>query len=59
MDGLGMRSRGSHSLGFLCWPSCLSWLRLSGVWPQGLLDANIATIPKADGDSTPTWSEAP
>ena len=25
----------------------------SGVWPQGLLDAYIATIPKADGDSTP------
>ena len=25
----------------------------SGVWPQGLLDAYIAMIPKADGDSTP------
>ena len=25
----------------------------SGVWPQGLLDAFFAMIPKADGDSTP------
>ena len=25
----------------------------SGVWPQGLLDAYIAIIPEADGDSTP------
>ena len=25
----------------------------TGVWPQGLLDAYIALIPKADGDSTP------
>ena len=39
----------------------------SGVWPQGLLDAYIAMIPKADGDSTPPpslppsspWSTAP
>ena len=25
----------------------------TGIWPQGLLDAYIAMIPKADGDSTP------
>ena len=25
----------------------------TGTWPQGLLDASIAMIPKADGDSTP------
>ena len=24
-----------------------------GIWPDGLLDAYIAMIPKADGDSTP------
>ena len=24
-----------------------------GVWPDGLLDAYIATIPKTDGDATP------
>ena len=23
------------------------------VWPEGLLDANIAMIPKSDGDATP------
>ena len=28
-----------------------------GVWPDGLLDAEIAMIPKTDGDSTP-WTEA-
>ena len=38
MVGPGMRLR--HSL-FL------------GTWPQGLLDAYIALIPEADGDSTP------
>ena len=25
----------------------------TGVWPDGLLDANIAMIPKTDGDATP------
>ena len=29
-----------------------------GQWPQGLLDAYIAMIPKAEGDSTPHWSAA-
>ena len=24
-----------------------------GIWPEGLLDASIATIPKAGGDATP------
>ena len=24
-----------------------------GIWPDGLLDAYIAMIPKADGDATP------
>ena len=28
-------------------------VEFTGVWPQGLLDAYIAMIPKADGDSTP------
>ena len=31
----------------------LELVETTGVWPQGLLDAYIATIPKADGDSTP------
>ena len=31
----------------------LELVETAGVWPQGLLDAYIAMIPKADGDSTP------
>ena len=45
MVGLGMRSRLCLCLGFLVW--------LPGVWPQDLLAAYFAMIPKADGDSTP------
>ena len=30
----------------------LELVETSGVWPQGLLDAEITMIPKADGDST-------
>ena len=30
----------------------------TGTWPQGHLDACIAMIPKADGDSTP-WVNGP
>ena len=30
----------------------LNLVETSGIWPQGLLDAYIAMIPKADGDST-------
>ena len=33
-------------------------LRRLGVWPDGLLDAYIAMIPKVDGDATPLGSEA-
>ena len=31
----------------------LGLVETTGVWPQGLLDACIAMIPKVDGDSTP------
>ena len=31
----------------------LSLVEDTGTWPQGLLDAKVAMIPKADGDSTP------
>ena len=31
----------------------LNLVETTGTWPQGLLDADIAMIPKADGDSTP------
>ena len=41
----------------LPWFSCLAILlelvETPGIWPQGLLDASIAMIPKADGDSAP------
>ena len=49
MGGLGMRLRLSLFPGSLGW---LSFWR-TGIWPQGLLDAYIALIPKADGDSAP------
>ena len=32
----------------------LELVESTGSWPQGLLDAYIAMIPKADGDSTPS-----
>ena len=31
----------------------LELVETTGTWPQGLLDAEIAMIPKANGDSTP------
>ena len=31
----------------------LELVESTGIWPQGLLDAYIAMIRKADGDSTP------
>ena len=31
----------------------LSKVEETGVWPEGLLDAYIAAIPKTDGDATP------
>ena len=41
----------------LAWLSGLAILlelvESTGIWPQGLLDAYIAMIPKADGDSAP------
>ena len=37
----------------------LQLVETSGVWPQGLLDACIAMILKADGDSTPPRSTTP
>ena len=30
-----------------------TWFEEDGRWPEGLLDAYITMIPKADGDSTP------
>ena len=33
--------------------SIFALVEQEGMWPEGLLDAYIAMIPKADGDSTP------
>ena len=35
------------------WATLLGLVETTGVWPQGLVDAYIAMIPKADDDSTP------
>ena len=48
---LGMKSRRCRYLGGLA--ILLEMVEHTGVWPRGLLDAHIAMIPKADGDSTP------
>ena len=53
MSGLGTRLRHCRYLGFLVWLFFWNLVETSGVWPQGLDDAYIAMIPKADGDSTP------
>ena len=37
----------------------LALVETSGIWPQGLLDAYVAMIPKADGESTSSRSTAP
>ena len=37
----------------------LNMVEDTGVWPQGLLDAHIAMIPKVDSASTPPGSTAP
>ena len=37
----------------------LDLVETTGTWPQGLLDAYIAGIPKVDGDSTPLVSVLP
>ena len=53
MVGLGTRLRHSHCLGFLVLLFFWGWLRQQEFGPQGLQDAYIAMIPKADGGSTP------
>ena len=37
----------------------LELVESTGTWPQGLLDAYFAMIPKADGDSTPFGQRSP
>ena len=48
MGGRGMKLRRCIQLGFLVWLFILLELvETTGVWPQGLLDAFFAMIPKA------------
>ena len=51
MVGFGMRLRLFLFFGSPVWLFCWELVETTGVWPQGLLDAYIAMIPKADGDS--------
>ena len=51
MAGLGMKLRHFHCPGFSGLAILLELVETGGVWPQGLLNAHIAMIPKADGDS--------
>ena len=55
LDGWGWRESLSPclSLGLMVLLVSLLRLRMLGVWPEGLLDAYIAMIPKVGGDSTP------
>ena len=53
MVGLGMKLRLSSLPWFSGLAILLELVESTGTWPQGLLDAYIAIIPKADGDSTP------
>ena len=51
MVGPGMKLR--HCVWFSGLAVLLGMVESTGVWPQGLLDACVAMIPKAGGDSTP------
>ena len=45
---------------FDCLARILSCVEDFGIWPEGLLDAYIADIPKVDGDATPlVWAQTP
>ena len=53
MVGVGGSSRPLPVAWFDRLSSTLTLVEVDVVWPEGLLDAYIAMIPKADGDSTP------
>ena len=52
-DGVGVSLRCYLLLGFDGLARILYKVEDLGVWPDGLLDAYIAMIPKVDGDATP------
>ena len=54
LDGWGWRDIKALLVSWFDWLAVvLSRVELDGVWPDGLLDAYIAMIPKVDGDATP------
>ena len=55
LDGWGWRDLKDLPVSWFDWlAEILSRVELDGVWPDGLLDADIAMIPKADGDAAST-----
>ena len=54
LDGWAWREIKSLQLAWFSGPAVLlNIVETTAVWPQGLLDAYIAMLPKVDGDSTP------
>ena len=54
LDGWGWRDLKAFPESWFDWLAVvLSGVELDGVWPEGLLDAYITTIRKADGDAAP------
>ena len=53
MAGIGGNSRLCLLPGFYRLASILTLVEEDGVWPDAILDAYIAMIQMADGDSTP------
>ena len=54
LDGWAWNEIKAFSLSrFVGFALVLRQVETTGQWPQGLLDAYIAMIPKAEGDSTP------
>ena len=54
LDGWGWRELKALPLPWFDSLACiLTLVEEGGVWPEGLLDAYIAMIPKTDGDATP------
>ena len=55
MDGWGWRDLKTFPVAWFDWLAVvLSRVELDGVWPNGLLDAYVTMIPKADGDAATT-----
>ena len=55
LDGWGWQDLKAFPDSWFDWLAVvLSRVELDGVWPEGLLDAYITMIPKADGNATPS-----